>query len=66
MSVMTKPGATALTVILRLAIRARAIWLADQACLARRVICLPGVAHQTDHRADIDDAATALLGHRAN
>ena len=39
---------------------------ADQPCLARAVVCLPGIAHQTNHRADIDDAAIALFGHRTN
>src|SRR5437764_3445228 len=38
----------------------------DQACFARGVICLPGVTHQTNYRADVDNAAAALFRHGAN
>src|SRR5438477_12391567 len=37
----------------------------NQAGLARSVIRLTGVADQTDHRANVNNAAAALLNHRA-
>src|SRR5207244_12642355 len=38
----------------------------DQACFAAAVICLPGVTHQADYRADVDDAAAASFDHCPN
>ena len=67
MSVSINPGATALTVIPRLASsRAERFRQTNQARLARGVVRLPGVADQSDDRADVDDAAAALLDHRAH
>src|SRR5277367_6431127 len=57
MGVSMKPGATAFTVMLR---------EATSTAMARvRPISLAGVAGLRDYRADINDAAGALLEHRA-
>ena len=37
----------------------------DQACFACSVVCLPGIAHEADHRGDVNDAPAALFDHRA-
>ena len=38
----------------------------DQPRLARRIVRLPGVAHQPRHAGDVDDVSAALLEHRAD
>ena len=65
MSVVMNPGATAFTVMLRLANSLRQRFgETDQSGFARSVICLPGIANQPDHRADVNDASAPLFGHR--
>ena len=64
MSVSMKPGAMALTVMLRLAISwASDLVKSDQAGLRRYVIRLAGIAGFAHDRRDVDDAAPALLHH---
>ena len=64
MSVSMKPGATALTVMLRVASsRARALVKPIRPGLGRGIVHLAGIADRADHRADIDDAPAPLLEH---
>ena len=60
-----KPGATQLTVMLRVAISWRQrLGEADHAGLRGDVVGLAGIAGDADHRGDVDDAAEAAAHHR--
>ena len=64
MSVSMKPGATAFTVMLRLAISCASDLVRPiRSGLRRHVVGLAGIAGLADHRRDVDDAAPALLHH---
>ena len=65
MSVAMKPGATALTVMPRLASSRAVLGEADYAGLGGGVVGLTGIAHQPHYRGDVDDPPLLLLQHRA-
>ena len=67
MSVSMKPGATQLTVMLRLPSScASERRHAGDAGLGRRIVGLAGIAGSANHRGDVDDAAAARLHHAAH
>ena len=66
MAVWMKPGATALTVMLRLATSAASdLVMPIRPGLGGGIIALAGIAGGAHHRGDLDDAAPALFHHAA-